>query len=121
MSSPHQVLAALIAEVFPERVGLAGDIATGMLYRLTEAGYTVAIVDTPEPDAAAAGPPLHDAPKTFRIDRWLQDGSALEEHVAGVCDYQVAIAAFEAAVTRWPNSAVTLRQGTRVLMESRRY
>jgi hypothetical protein len=41
----------------------------------------------------------------------------LEEYVAGVSDYQVAISTFHVAVARWPRAAVTLRQGTRVLRE----
>ena len=54
-------------------------------------------------------------------DRWTADGSALEEYVAGIADYQVATAAFKAAVERWPKSSVTLRQGTRVLSEGGYY
>ena len=119
MPSPHQVIAALIAEVWPDRAGLASDIAGGLLHRLNEAGYTIAIEGSPAPEATAAVPPLHDAPKTFRIDRWSADGSALEEHVAGVSDYQVALAAFEAAAARWSKSAITLRQGARVVCEWR--
>jgi hypothetical protein len=41
----------------------------------------------------------------------------MEEYVAGISDYQVAIAAFDAATARWPKAVVTLRQGTRVLKE----
>ena len=62
--------------------------------------------------------PLDDSPRSYRIDRWLPDGSALEEHVAGLCDFDLAEAAYEAAVKRWPKSAITLRQGARVLRES---
>ena len=42
----------------------------------------------------------------------------MEEYVAGISDYQVAMAAFRAATERWPKSSVTLRQGTRVLIET---
>jgi hypothetical protein len=31
--------------------------------------------------------------------------------VAGVEDYQVALATYRAAVERWPGGAITLRQG----------
>ena len=100
---------------------MATEIASGMLYLLSEAGYTIAAVHTPErPPLAAEAKPLDDTPRSYRIDRWVPDGSALEEHVAGLSDFNLAQAAYEAAVRRWPKSAITLRQGTRVLMESKR-
>jgi len=37
------------------------------------------------------------------------------EHVAGVEDYQVALATFRAACERWPGTPITLRQGARVI------
>lgn len=119
MPSPHQVLVALLAEVWPDRIGMASCVASAVLDRLNEAGYTIAIMGEPEPPEM---PPVsdrqHDPPKTFRVDRWTPDGSAMEEYVAGVSDYQVAMAAFRAAVERWPKSSITLRQGTRVLTEA---
>jgi hypothetical protein len=42
------------------------------------------------------------------------------EHVAGVEDYQVALATFLAACQRWPGRLITLRQGARVIEGSRR-
>jgi len=42
------------------------------------------------------------------------------EHVAGVEDYQVALATFRAACERWPGTPITLRQGARVIEDSRR-
>ena len=44
----------------------------------------------------------------------------LVEHVAGVEDYHVALAAYRAAVERWPGTPITFRQGTRVIEDSRR-
>jgi hypothetical protein len=38
----------------------------------------------------------------------------------GVGDYHVALAAYRAAVERWPGTPITLRQGTRVIKDSRR-
>jgi hypothetical protein len=97
MASPHQVIAALLAEVWPDRIGMASCIASGILDRLNEAGYTLAIMGEPEgPSEPPAGDRQHDPPKTFRVDRWTPDGSAMEEYVAGVSDYQVAMAAFRA-------------------------
>ena len=42
------------------------------------------------------------------------------EHVAGLEDYAVAQAAYDRACTRWPKEVVTLRQGARVVEDSRR-
>jgi hypothetical protein len=42
------------------------------------------------------------------------------EHVAGLEDYPVAQAAYDRACTRWPKEVVTLRQGARVVEDSRR-
>ena len=39
---------------------------------------------------------------TFRVDTWTPDGESIVEHVAGVEDYQVALATFRAACERWP-------------------
>ena len=40
--------------------------------------------------------------------------------VAGVEDYQVALATYRAACERWPGTPITLRQGARVIEDSRR-
>jgi hypothetical protein len=42
------------------------------------------------------------------------------EHVAGVEDYQVALATYRAASERWPGTPITLRHGARVIEDSRR-
>jgi hypothetical protein len=57
---------------------------------------------------------------TFRVDTWTPDGESIVEHVAGVEDYQVALATFRAACERWPGTPITLRQGARVIEDSRR-
>jgi hypothetical protein len=56
----------------------------------------------------------------FRIDRWDNNGKAIIERVAGIEDFDVAIAAFRAACLRWPGEPITLRQGARVIEDSRR-
>jgi hypothetical protein len=56
---------------------------------------------------------------TFRVDTWTSDGESIVEHVAGVEDYQVALATYRAACERWPGTPVTLRQGSRVIEDSR--
>jgi len=52
---------------------------------------------------------------TFRVDTWTLDGESIMEHVAGVEDYQVAVATYRAACERWPDTPITLRQGARVI------
>src|SRR5262249_44687847 len=54
---------------------------------------------------------------TFRVDTW---GEGIVEHIAGVEDYQVALATFRATCERWPGTPITLRQGARVIEDSRR-
>jgi hypothetical protein len=46
-------------------------------------------------------------------------GENVIEHLAGVEDLQVAKATYLAACQRWPGTPMTLRQGTRVIEESR--
>jgi hypothetical protein len=58
---------------------------------------------------------------TFRVDTWTPDGESIVEHVAGVEDYQVALATYRAACERWPGTPITLRQGSRVIEDSRRH
>jgi hypothetical protein len=38
----------------------------------------------------------------FRIDIWDDTGNSIVEYVAGVEDYQVALATYRAAYERWP-------------------
>src|SRR5437588_12596790 len=56
----------------------------------------------------------------FRIDLWDPAGDNIVEHIAGVEDFQIAQATYRAAVERWPGGAITLRQGARVIEDSRR-
>ena len=56
----------------------------------------------------------------FRIDRWDNNGNAVIEHVAWIEDFDVALAAYRAACLRWPGESITLRQGARVIEDSRR-
>ena len=46
--------------------------------------------------------------------------NGIVEHVAGATDFQVAMATYHAARKRWPKAAMTLREGTRVIEDSRR-
>jgi hypothetical protein len=47
----------------------------------------------------------------FRVDIWDDTGDSIVEHVAGVEDYQVALATFRAACERWPRHADHLAAG----------
>jgi hypothetical protein len=57
---------------------------------------------------------------TFRVDIWDDTGNSIVEHVGGVEDYQVALVTYRAACERWPGTPITLRQGARVIEDSRR-
>jgi hypothetical protein len=52
---------------------------------------------------------------TLRVDMWTADGVSIVEHVAGVEDFEVAMATYHAAVKRRPGVPITLRQGARVI------
>jgi hypothetical protein len=54
-----------------------------------------------------------------RIDR-LDDAGELVEHLAGVEDFELAQATYQAAVARWPDARIMLRQGARVVHDSGR-
>jgi hypothetical protein len=56
----------------------------------------------------------------YRVDRWDAEGNSVMEHVAGVDDLRLARATYEAACKRWPGECITLRQGARVIDDSRR-
>jgi hypothetical protein len=54
----------------------------------------------------------------YRIDRWDPHGNAVQ-HVADLDDLTVALATYEAACKRWPDHHLTLREGSRVIADSR--
>ena len=54
-----------------------------------------------------------------RVDMWDAAGEHIVEHLAGVEDFEVAMATYRAACQRWPDAAITLRQGARVIEDSR--
>jgi len=55
----------------------------------------------------------------FRVDISDDTGASIVEHVAGVDDFEVAEATYRAAVARWPAARITLRQGIRVVRDTR--
>jgi hypothetical protein len=54
------------------------------------------------------------------VDIWDAIGNSIVEHVAGVDDVEMAEATYRAAVARWAGTPITLRQGARVIEDSRR-
>jgi len=84
---------------------------------ITSAIYAAA--DQPRPV-----PVTDDKPTTrtfvYRVDIWTDDGKYILEHLAGMENLIVARAAYRAACERWPNARITLRQGARVVEETRR-
>jgi hypothetical protein len=55
-----------------------------------------------------------------RIDMWDDDGENIIEHLAGIQNFEMALAAYKAAIAHWPKANLTLRQGTRVIEDSRK-
>ncbi len=55
-----------------------------------------------------------------RIDMWNDDGETIVDQLAGIDDCELAMAAYQFAVERWPKTAITLRQGARVIRDSRK-
>jgi hypothetical protein len=53
-----------------------------------------------------------------RVDVWDSAANSIPEHIAGIDDFEVAVATYRAAVVRWPAARITLRQGARVVMKS---
>jgi hypothetical protein len=66
----------------------------------------------------AGGGDAH-VPQT-EIKLQLRRNENLVEHLAGAEDFQLALATYKAACGRWPRAAITLRQGARVIEDSRR-
>ena len=56
----------------------------------------------------------------YQIDMWDDDGENVLEHLAGVEDFDLAMAAYRAACLRWPSAAITIRQGARILEDNRK-
>ena len=45
---------------------------------------------------------------SHRIDLWDEDGENVLEHLAGVEDFDLAMATYRAACLRWPGAAITI-------------
>jgi hypothetical protein len=56
---------------------------------------------------------------SYRIDMWTIDGEYVLDHLAGIEDFQLAQATYQAACRRWPDTVITLRQGAKVIEDNR--
>jgi hypothetical protein len=54
----------------------------------------------------------------FRVDIWDDQGTSIMQHVAGVDDFETAVATYRAACRRWPKAKITLRQEARIIEKS---
>ena len=50
---------------------------------------------------------------------WTIDGEHVIEYLAGIEDFQLAMATYHAASKRWPGAAIILRQGAKVAEDNR--
>ena len=57
---------------------------------------------------------------TFRVDTWTPDGESVRRARRRRRRFELALATFRAACERWPGTPITLRQGARVIEDSRR-
>ena len=105
MPSPHQVIAALLAEVWPDRIGMASCVASGILDRLNEAGYTIAIMGEPERPAER---PLATGRTTRRRPSAWTDGRRTAQR------WRNTLLGFRTIKSRWRLSARRLSAGRRL-------
>jgi hypothetical protein len=55
-----------------------------------------------------------------RVDLWDSAGNSIVEHLAGVEDFELAMATFRAACERWPGANITSQVGAKVIEDSQR-
>ncbi len=84
---------------------------------ITSAIYAAA--DQPRPVQVIDDKPTTRTHFVYRIDILTDDAKNILEHLAGMENLIVARAAYRAACERWPNARITLRQGARVVEDSR--
>jgi hypothetical protein len=54
----------------------------------------------------------------FRVDVWDSAANSIVEQIAGIEDFEIAVAAYWAAVARWPRARITLRQSARIVLKN---
>ena len=55
----------------------------------------------------------------FKVEAWSKKGQNIDRLIATATNVLVARAAYEAAVQLYPGQNITLRQGTRVIAETK--
>jgi hypothetical protein len=55
----------------------------------------------------------------FKVEAWSQKGQNIDRLIATATNVLVARAAYEAAVQLYPGQNITLRQGARVIAETK--
>jgi hypothetical protein len=55
---------------------------------------------------------------SFDIDLWDAEGINIVDHLAGLDDFLMAMAAYDVAVSAKPKERITLRQGARIVKKS---
>jgi len=56
----------------------------------------------------------------FCIDIWDDDGKNAVEHIAGLDGFQLTEVSYRAAIARWPEARIMLRQGAHVIHDTGR-
>jgi hypothetical protein len=59
-----------------------------------------------------------DALPLFQINICDDHGDSIERHVAGLDDFETAVAAYWSACRRWPTAKITLRREARIIEKS---
>ena len=112
---------AAIREAFELAFGVALPTAATLNEELEGIARAIyAAADRPRPAPVTDDKPTTRTHFVYRIDIWTDDGKNILEHLAGVENLIVARAAYRIACGRWPNARITLRQGARVIEDSRR-
>jgi hypothetical protein len=57
---------------------------------------------------------------TYVVELWDSSGENVVDLLTEVGDLQIARDTYQAALKRWPGGVITLRQGVRVIEDSRR-
>jgi hypothetical protein len=55
---------------------------------------------------------------SYRIDIWDMAGDNVVDHLAGLDDYLMAVAAYRAVAENRPSEKISLRQGARIVLKT---
>ena len=124
-STEHLVAATLANGIMAAKGGTPTPIEAVALrvLRCPQAGVAFALFSNNVSAGCQAGETMKSKDRkqfSHRIDMWDDDGENVLEHLAGVEDFDLAMATYRAACLRWPGAAITIRQGARMLEDSRK-